>query len=357
MPGVDFAFTPDPDWSRLETVLRRDGEPDRVPLFDLHVDAPIMGAVLDRPPIDRWGADDLDAAARFRCDFYRKAGYDFVAATSLFRFPRHPDREPAARAEGTRSASTAAAADIPDRAAFETYPWPEVRDEHFAHVEAMARYLPGGMKIRPRGCGGPFARTLGLMGFEGLSYALVDDEPLVRAVFDAIGSRLVELHRRYAQHDTVGAVVMGDDMGFKTQTMLAPALLRRYVFPWHRRIVDAVHGEGKLAILHSCGNVNAVMDDIIACGWDAKHSFEDVILPVAAVKARWGDRIAILGGFDVDKLARFTADEVREHTRRLIGDCAPGGGWAIGSGNSIADYVPVANYVAMQNAAWEFGGY
>ncbi|MFW6107993.1 MAG: uroporphyrinogen decarboxylase family protein [bacterium] len=357
MVGVTFDFEPDPNWERLATVLRNEGELDRVPLFDLHADKPIMDAVVGREGPERWGAADLDASARFRCEFYHKAGYDFVAATSLFRFPRHPASERGAGPAGARSSATARSGEIPDRAAFETYPWPEVRDEHFRHVEATARYLPDGMKVRPRGPGGPFARVLRLMGFEGLSYALADDPDLIEQMFDAVGSRLVELIRGYARFDAVGAVVVGDDMGFKTQTTVRPEVLRRYVFPWHRRIVDAVHAAGKFAILHSCGNVLAVMDDIIECGWDAKHSFEDVIMPVAEVKRRWGDRIAILGGFDVDKLSRFTPRQVREHTRGLIRQCAPGGGWAVGSGNSVADYVPVENYVAMQNAAWEFGRY
>ena len=89
------------------------------------------------------------------------------------------------------------------------------------------------------------------------------------------------------------------------------------------------------------------MEDIIACGWDARHSFEDAIEPVWEAKARWGGRIALLGGFDMDKLCRMSVREVRRHTRLLIERCAPGGGWALGTGNSVANYVPVENFLAM----------
>ena len=80
-----------------------------------------------------------------------------------------------------------------------------------------------------------------------------------------------------ASIDVVGALTLGDDMGFKTQTLLSPAVYREYLFPWYRKLVETVHSHGKPIILHACGNLSEVMEDIIGCGWDARHSFEDVI--------------------------------------------------------------------------------
>jgi len=100
-------------------------------------------------------------------------------------------------------------------------------------------------------------------------------------------------------------------------------------------------------VLHSCGNVAAIMDDAIAMGVDAKHSFEDAILPVAEAVRLWGGRIGILGGIDVHTLAHGTEEDVRRTTRDAIAACAPSGRWALGSGNSFASYIPPANYLAM----------
>jgi uroporphyrinogen decarboxylase len=100
-----------------------------------------------------------------------------------------------------------------------------------------------------------------------------------------------------------------------------------------------------------------LMDDIIACGWDGRHSFEDVIEPIWKAKARYGANMAMLGGFDMDKISRMSVDEVRTHTRLLIEKCAPGGGWALGSGNSIANYVPVENLLAMLEEGFVAGRY
>jgi len=155
----------------------------------------------------------------------------------------------------------------------------------------------------------------------------------------------------------ISAIQMGEDMGFKSQTMLPPNVYRKYLFPWHKKLVDAVHQCGKPAILHSCGQLEAIMDDIIDCGWDAKHSCEDQIIPVWEAKKKWGDRIAILGGFDMHKISTMNEDEVRTHTRSLIDQCAAGGGWAIGTGNSVAGYVPVDNLLTMLEEAWGYGCY
>jgi uroporphyrinogen decarboxylase len=142
-------------------------------------------------------------------------------------------------------------------------------------------------------------------------------------------------------------------LGFKTQTLIGVNDLRKYVLPWHKRLAEIAHAAGKPCILHCCGNLSEIMEDIIEyVGIDAKHSYEDSILPVSEAKRLYGDRIAILGGFDVDRLCRSSEGEVRQETRHLVENLGADGGYALGSGNSIAAYVPVENYLAMLDEGW-----
>ena len=130
-----------------------------------------------------------------------------------------------------------------------------------------------------------------------------------------------------------------------------PAICASYVFPYERRFVEIAHAHDKPFVLHSCGNLEKIMDELIgSVGIDAKQSFEDIIMPVSEVKRRWGDRIAILGGVDMDYLCRHSAEEVRAYTRQVIEACVPGGGYALGTGNTVANYIPIQNYVAMLEA-------
>jgi uroporphyrinogen decarboxylase len=156
----------------------------------------------------------------------------------------------------------------------------------------------------------------------------------------------------------VGALWLGDDMGFKTQTMISPRHMQQYVFPYQRRLAEIAHSHDLPFLLHACGNLERIMPTLIEeVGIDAKHSFEDVIMPVTEAKRRYGDQIAILGGVDVDYLCRHSEAEVRAYTRHILDACMPGGGYALGTGNSVANYIPVRNYLAMLDEGRTYGVY
>jgi uroporphyrinogen decarboxylase len=145
----------------------------------------------------------------------------------------------------------------------------------------------------------------------------------------------------------VGGVFLGDDMGFATGTFVSPSVLRCKFFPHLKRVVDLVHSAGKVVVLHSCGNVYGVMDDLIATGIDAKNSFEDKIMPVEQVYQHWGDQVALIGGLDMHLLTTGTEEEIRMRTREILDVCGPGGHYVLGTGNSVANYLPLGNYYAM----------
>ena len=141
-------------------------------------------------------------------------------------------------------------------------------------------------------------------------------------------------------------------MGHKTATLIAPDDIRELFIPWHQRIIAAAHAHGKLGLFHVCGQVEAIMDDLIdTVGIDAKHSTQDVIEPMAVTKQRWGDRVALLGGVDVDLITRTSPDRMRAYTRDILDACTPGGGFAFGVGNWVADSIPLENYLAMMAEA------
>ena len=191
-----------------------------------------------------------------------------------------------------------------------------------------------------------------LVGFERLCFMVYEDPELARKIFDAVGARLVRFYELISTCEPVGALIVNDDWGFKSQTMLPPEVLREFVFPWMKKIVDVIHSAGKPAILHSCGNLTQVMEDVIEdMRFDGKHSFEDAIMPVEEVYQRWGTKIAILGGIDLDFLVRSTPEKIRKRAQYLLELTADRGGYALGSGNSIPEYVPIENYFAMISVA------
>jgi len=333
-----------PNFENLLKVLRRE-EPDRPTLFEFSLNGTLYKQ-LAGPEIANMN-DDM-AEVRTLVYAFMNAGYDYVnMIVSEFGFPKKPHNQ-----LKTRSLNDNAT--ILDRKSFENYPWPNPDDFDYSILGKIEDILPDGMKVIVRGRGGVLENVIDLVGYDNLCYMLVDDPELVQDIFDAVGSRFVRYYEICASYESVGAIISNDDWGFKTQTMLSPEALRRYVIPWHKKIVQAAHKVGKPAILHSCGNLELVMDDIIdEIQYDGKHSYEDTILPVEEAYEKYGNRIAILGGIDVDFICRSTPEEVKKRAKAMLERAKGRGGYALGTGNSVPEYIPQENYFAMISAAFD----
>lgn len=339
--SVDALPTPNPDFGHLLKVLKRE-KPDRYTLFEFFMNADLHNLLSGSVPKpgDREGALVNTARAFWR------AGYDYVTFhASDFSFPTN-------NPEQTKSSiSVNAGAIIKDEESYEKYRWPDPDEAYDGRIERMGNILPEGMKIVVCGPGGVLENAMGLMGYEDLCYLMVDEPELTEEVFGQIGQRIFRYYQRIIDLDCVGAIIVNDDWGFNTQTMLAPKDMRKLIFPWHKKIVALAHASGKPAVLHSCGNLDAVYDDLIdAIGFDGKHSYEDKIQPVEAAYDQYSERIAIMGGLDIDFVARREPQEVYERACNILKKTG-GKAYGLGSGNSIAPYVPAENYFAMISAA------
>jgi uroporphyrinogen decarboxylase len=331
---------PNADFRRIEKILRREPA-DRPVLFEFFLNGDLYAHLAGERP----DPADPRSAARIAVRGFAAAGYDYATINCGLAFPHRDIHH-----ESTRSLNDGAM--ITDRASFDAYPWPDVDACDYSLIDRLAPALDPGMKFIGYGPGGVLENVIQLTGYDNLCFMLADDPGLVEDVFAAVGSRLVRHYEILRQFRTVGALISNDDWGFKTQTMLSPEDMRRHVFPWHRRIVEAIHAAGLPAILHSCGNLRDVMDDIVDdMGYDAKHSYEDNIQPVEEAYEEYGARIAILGGIDLDFICRSTPAEIDARSRAMLARTAVRGGYALGSGNSIPGYVPVENYLAMIRAA------
>lgn len=329
-----------PDFDNLLAVLNRQ-RPKRPTLFEFFMHDKLY-EFLAGEEITSMPEDELKPF-RIRIHAFKNAGYDYVTVMgSGFSFPTE-------KKDMKETISLNEGCVIFDRESFRKYCWPDPDAEDYSILDKLADELPEGMKIIVWGPGGVLENVVSLVGYENLCYMVFDNPALAADIFEAVGSRLERYYQICAKYDTVGALISNDDWGFNTQTMLAPSDLRKYVIPWHKRIVNTIHHAGKPAILHSCGNLEAVMEDIISAGYDAKHSFEDKIIPVEQAYEKWGGRIAILGGIDLNFICQATPQEISTRCKKMLNRARHKGGYALGSGNSIPHYVPVENYLAMIN--------
>jgi uroporphyrinogen decarboxylase len=89
--------------------------------------------------------------------------------------------------------------------------------------------------------------------------------------------------------------------------------------------------------------------------FDGRHSYEDNIMPVEVAYENDHGRIGIMGGIDLDFICRSKPEEVYQRSKSMLERVAGRGGYALGTGNSVPDYVPDRNYFALIRAALDMG--
>lgn len=243
---------------------------------------------------------------------------------------------------------------ITSRGELERFRFPRAEEIDYARVDAVRHILPEGMGVIGQ-YGDIFTMTWEMMGFEAFSIAVHEQPELVDDLNHCVGELVVGMFREFAASDAVDVLWYSDDIAYTEGLMVSPAVLDRYFFPWLRAIGDLARASGKPFIYHSDGVLYRLMDRIAECGVDALHPIEPKAMDLGEVKARYGHRFCLIGGVDVDLLARGTPEEVREVVRKNIEAAAAGGGYCVGSGNSIPEYVKLENYRAMLSAARELG--
>jgi uroporphyrinogen decarboxylase len=357
-----------PDFENLRRTLLREGPPGPVPFFELFADPGMVEAVLDEkfpvnlhryldaPPTDlpEDEVPGLLKSMEMYVRFCREVGYDYVFMLTGFSLPRSfvgaaDTADSLNWPTGQRYWQDEARGPIQSWADFEAYPWPKAAELAHAALEYVNQIVPDGMKVAAFNYGGVFENSTWLMGLESFSYALHDQPDLVEAICQRVGELVIATTAQVTSIDNVELVVLSDDLGFFSSTLVDPDVIRRYILPHYKTVADSVHEAGKVLIFHSCGNMYKLMDDLIdEIGIDSKHSFEDKILPVEEAYRRWGDRVAILGGVDMDLLGRGTEEAVRARTREILDACGVDGtGYCLGTGNTAANYLPKQNYLAM----------
>lgn len=80
-------------------------------------------------------------------------------------------------------------------------------------------------------------------------------------------------------------------------------------------------------------------------------------MDIGEVKRRYGDRLCLIGNVEVDALTRGTREDIQAQVHHLLHNIAPGGGYCLGSSNTIPNYVRLENYRTMLDATLEWGCY
>ena len=121
-----------------------------------------------------------------------------------------------------------------------------------------------------------------------------------------------------------------------------------------------MHSVSAISLCNSLdGDLNSVMEDIVACGYDGLQSLQpSANMDIADIKARYGDRLCLMGNIGINYVLPFgTPQEVKQVVRETIEVAAPGGGFILSTCNTLIRAIPPENALAMYRAADEYGVY
>lgn len=342
----------EPDFNRLRTALFG-GQPDRVPLLELAIADSIKGKFIGRPI----------AGVQDKIEFFQKAGYDYVRLAPRIDLnpgkitPKEGERKSVSTehtSERNWHASTRGI--ITTLEDFEKYQWPAMDSVNYSDFEVAQKYLPDGMKIIGQ-YGDIFTWTWDFMGFETFSFALIDNPQLIEQLFDKIGAIVLHLFETMIEFDNVGALFYSDDIAINTGLFVAPNVYRQYLFPWMKKIGDICKRKNIPFIYHTDGDIWEVLDDLKDCSVNALQPIEPQAMDIVELKQKRGNDFCLVGNIDVDLLSRGPKKQVEDEVKRLLKLVAPGGGFCLGSGNTVPDYAIFENYLAMIGTGKKYGTY
>ncbi len=342
-----------PDYSHIvDAAYNR--QASRLPLYEHGFDASVVEKIVGKPVVALLGgtyADKLEAYRRI-CQCGIQLGYDCIPFEQCIT--QLVQQGQALMGHGSAIIST-----LND---VEAYPWEKKANEFVERFDedfcALREALPEGMKAVGGIGNGVFEVIQDFVPFQELAFLQIDEPEAYEALFLKIGDLMVQLWTWLLENhaDSFAVCRFGDDLGFLSSTLIQPDAIRQNVIPQYKRVIDLVHSHDKPFLLHSCGKIYDVMDDLIDAGIDAKHSNEDSIDTFDVWVDRYGDRIGNFGGIEMNIMTLNTPHEVKQYVRELLPKIEGHGGIAIGTGNQISDYTEPKNWIAMSEAVREWRG-
>jgi len=350
----------EPDFDRIKRTVRHE-EPDRVPLCEVLIDYAIQSQFLNREVT----ANDLSSQVQF----WSKAGYDYIPIPVSLMSPGKVTEESKItrllrkmvltnnpKENDPKAWNLEHSSFIHDRKDLEEFPWEAAAEIDYNKLEQVEEFLPPKMKVIVVS-GKIFTLTWMLMGFQNFSLKILTEPELVRDVFQKVAEIQYSVLDIILAKDCVGAVWAVDDMAFGSGPMMSPETFRQHVFPWYRKMAEMCHQVDRLFFVHSDGDITKLMPDLIDVGVDLLQPIDPSCMDLAATKRDFGNRICLAGNVSNEMLRKGKPEDIEDYVKNMLKEAAPGGGYCVGSGNSVPDWAKFENYMAMRNTALKYGHY
>jgi uroporphyrinogen decarboxylase len=200
-----------------------------------------------------------------------------------------------------------------------------------------------------------FERAWSLRGMENLLMDMVQNPSFVHELLDFITDYNLKLIDHISQYDVDG-IYFGDDWGYQLGMLMSPDMWRTFIKPRIKRLYDQTHELEWDVFIHSCGNISAVLDDLVEIGLNVFNPFQPEVIDIEEVIDRYAGRLAFYGGLSIQKTLPFgSAEEVRDEVQHRLGLSRKYSGFIVSPSHDMPPDIPVENVLAMLETLAECG--
>jgi len=170
-----------------------------------------------------------------------------------------------------------------------------------------------------------FERAWTLRGMENLLMDFVLNPGFVHDLLNEIASYNICQINQALNYD-IDAVYFGDDWGQQHGLIMGKAFWKEFLFPQIKRMYKAVKDANKFVMIHSCGDVDELFDDLIEVGLDCFNPFQPEVMNIEGLMRKYKGKLAFHGGLSMQKTLPFgTTEDVYKESVHLLKLGADGG--------------------------------
>jgi len=205
--------------------------------------------------------------------------------------------------------------------------------------------------------GSHFEKAYFARGIENFMADMAGEPEYSQKLLDMIIRKNMVMLENIVNIPEIDGILLGSDWGSQKSLLMSPMVWREQIAPGEKKEYDLIHEAKKEVWVHSCGNVEQIMGDLITLGVDVLNPLQPECMDIKNIKEKYGDNLAFWGGISTQQTLPYgTPQEVKRETEQVASLMRRNGGYILAPSQEIQADVPYENLKMLIDAARELSG-